>query len=203
MTKGAAIYGAGGHGRVVASILLACKTPILGFFDDQEPTDQTILGSPVLGSTKDIPRYSDRITAGYLAIGDNIERAKAFKALARESVPMPPLVHPSATVEADAELGQGTVVCMGALVATGVTTGRGCIINTGASVDHESILGDFVHLAPRAVAAGRVTIDELTFVAMGVAIAQGLKIGRLAAIGANAVVLRDVPSGSKIVGVHH
>ena len=41
------------------------------------------------------------------------------------------------------------------------------IVNTGASVDHECVIGDAVHLAPGARLAGRVTVGEAAWVGIG------------------------------------
>jgi len=202
--RGAAIYGAGGHGKVVASILRARGIPIMGFFDDAYTgPDQEVQGIPVIGKCSDILNYRDRITAAYLAVGDNLARSKALKEIHREGIKLPALIHPKAHVEPDAVINDGTVICMGALVGTEASVGRGCILNTGCCLDHESTLGDMVHLAPQVAVAGRTSVGELTFVGMGAVIAQGLTIGSRVVIGANSVVLRDVAEGSKVVGVHH
>lgn len=202
MNLGAAVYGGGGHAHVVASILRARGQAILGFFDDAYVAGQEIQGAPVLGRLKQILQYRDRISAAYLALGDNLLRSHAFKRLRREGFELPPLVHPSAWVEPGVSVGDGTVICMGAMVATQASLGRACLLNTGCCVDHESSLGDIVHLAPRSVVAGRSHVGELTFVGMGAVVAQGLSIGRRVAIGANSVVLADVPDGAKVLGVH-
>lgn len=203
MTQGAAIYGAGGHGRVVASILQARQIPLLGFFDDGATIGDTVGNTPILGQREDLLKRRDQITAVYLALGDNLTRSRVFKELRRESFELPPLIHPWALVEPSATIADGSVVCMGALLAAHVSVGRACLLNTGCCLDHESELGDLVHVAPRATVAGRVTIGELTFVGMAAVVAQDLSVGRRVAIGANAVVLKDVPDGSKVVGVHH
>lgn len=202
--RGAAVYGAGGHGKVVASILRACGIPIMGFFDDAYTgPGQEVQGVPVIGRCSDILSYRDQIAAAYLAVGDNSSRSKAFQEIHREGIELPALIHPKAHVEPDATIGDGTVICMGALVGTEAAVGRGCILNTGCCLDHESTVGDMAHLAPRVAVAGRSSIGELTFVGMGAVIAQGLKIGSRVVIGANSVVLRDITDGSKAVGVLH
>jgi len=204
MTRGAAIYGAGGHGRVVASILKARQVPVVGFFDDGCQPGATIGGVPVLGDRFDLTqKHRERITAVYLAIGDNLIRLQLLDVMRREGLPIPPLVHPRAWVEEGVWIGDGCVVAMGAMVATEASIGQACILNTGCCLEHEAVLGDAVHLAPRATVAGRTVIGEGAFVGMGAVVAQGLTIGKRVVIGANSVVLTDTPDGSKIVGVHH
>lgn len=204
MTHAAAILGAGGHARVVVSILRALEIPVLGCFDDDTRLGQSpIKETPLLGRCDDIEQHRKNITHVYLGIGDNQVRAKMYSRATGLGFSLPALVHPAARVEADASIGPGTVVCLGAIVATGASVGCGCILNTGCVLDHESSLGDFVHLAPRSVIAGRTKIGQRSFIGMGAAVAQCLTLGSAVTIGANAVVLRDVPDSAKIVGVHH
>ncbi len=204
MKKGAAVYGAGGHARVIASILRACKIPLLGFFDDAFcGKEEYIQGSTVIGRFEDMLNAKSQIEAAYLAIGDNAARQRAFFLLKENGFSTPSLIHPTTCIEDNAAVGEGTVICLGAIIATEVQIGTGCIINTGVSVDHESKISDFVHLAPKTTIAGRVVIGSLTFVGIGAAVAQNLKIGERAMIGANSVILKDVPPDKKVVGVFH
>ncbi len=202
MTSGAAIYGAGGHGKVVASILRARRTPILGFFDDAYSAGETIHDLPVWGGLKDIDQHRDRITSVYLALGDNARRSEIFTVLRQGGFELPPLIHPWALVESDTVIADGCVICMGAMVATAASLGTACIMNTGSTLDHESSLGDLVHLSPRAAVAGRTTIGSRSFLGMGAVVAQGLTIGSGVVIGANSVVLGHVPEGSRVLGVY-
>lgn len=204
MNRGAVVVGTGGHARVVASLLAANSIDVLGFFDfeNETPKPEIIDHSPLLGPLKDLEKYKSKITQLYLAVGDNSKRRKLYERY-RDSFKMPSLTHPSAVVERNVTVGEASQICMGALLASEAKIGCGCIINTGTSVDHESSVGDFVHLAPQVVVAGRTTIGEGTFVGMNASIAPNIRVGRDAVIGAGAIVLRDVPERAKVLGVYH
>jgi UDP-perosamine 4-acetyltransferase len=64
------------------------------------------------------------------------------------------------------------------------------IVNTGAIVDHDCLIGGHVHVAPGAMA----------HIGTAAAIIQGIKIGAGVIIGAGSVVIRDVPPEKKAVG---
>jgi acetyltransferase-like isoleucine patch superfamily enzyme len=75
-----------------------------------------------------------------------------------------------------------------------------CIVNTVASVDHDCVLGDFVHVAPGARLCGGVTVAAGAFIGAGAVVVPGRRIGADAIIAAGAVVLTDVPDGSVAAG---
>jgi sugar O-acyltransferase (sialic acid O-acetyltransferase NeuD family) len=203
MTRKAAIYGAGGHSRVIASILQANDMSLLGFFDDSYSGQlEMIQGAPLLGLFEAILDFKEQINAVYLALGDNYKRAEAFSFLYEHGFTMPPLVHPFSLVETDVTLGSGSIVCIGGILCTEAKIGKGCIINTGCSVDHETVVGDFVHLAPQVAVAGRTKIGDYTFVGINASIADKLTIGKNVVIGAGSVVLRDVPDNMRVVGIY-
>ncbi len=202
MTGPVAIYGAGGHARVLAAILHQLNLPILGYFDDSFIGPENIQGAPVLGRFNDIVKFQGKASSAFLAIGDNALREKAFHFLKQEGFSMPPLIHPGAIVESDVAVGEGSVVCIGAVIGTEVKIGSGAILNTGCIVDHESEVGDFVHLAPGVTVAGRTSVGHGTFVGMNASISNKIRIGRKSVIGAGSVVLRDVPDNHKVLGLH-
>lgn len=88
----------------------------------------------------------------------------------------------------------------GAIVQVEAQIGQHCIINTGASVDHECRLGDFVHLSPHTTLCGNVHVGEGTWIGAGTTVIQGVKIGRWSVIGAGSVVTKDIPDGVVAVG---
>jgi hypothetical protein len=65
------------------------------------------------------------------------------------------------------------------------------------------VLADFVHIAPQAGLAGRTKIGKRSFFCMGAMVAEKIVIGDDVVVGANSVVLKNVLTGSKILGVYH
>lgn len=202
MRKGAAIIGAGGHARVIASILRSANIAFDGFFDDTFYEDEAIQGAPVLGVFDDVNKWKNQIDDLYLAIGDNLRRRDFFRRYKAENFHFPPLIHPNGLVENDAFIDEASVVCLGAILGTECKVGIGTIINTGAAIDHESEIGDFVHLAPKVIVAGRSRIGENTFVGMNASIADKIRIGKNVVIGAGSVVLKDVKDNIRVCGVY-
>jgi acetyltransferase EpsM len=88
----------------------------------------------------------------------------------------------------------------GAILNPNVKVGKHCIVNSGAVIEHDCILDNFVHLSPNAALAGNVSIGEGAHIGIGSSIIQGVKIGKWATIGAGTVVLNDVPDYAVIVG---
>ena len=82
-----------------------------------------------------------------------------------------------------------------------VTIGRGCIINSGAIVEHDSHVGDFVHIAPHATLAGGVNVGDHTFIGMGACVIQQRTLGHHAIVAAGSVVIEDIPSYVMVAGV--
>ncbi|MCC7280587.1 MAG: acetyltransferase [Chromatiaceae bacterium] len=200
------IVGAGGHARVVAGILERLgETRLIGVLDrTAETTGERIGFSKIIGA---YDLLSALITQGvgrvYLAIGDNAARQSLTMRCWREGegLALPPLIHPTAILEPGAEIGDGTVLCAGAIIGANARVGRGCIINTGASVDHETIIGDFVHLCPGVRIAGRCKIGHGCFVGIGAVVRDYIEIGARSTVGAGAVVVSHVPDGIVAIGV--
>jgi perosamine synthetase len=110
-------------------------------------------------------------------------------------------IHRTAWISGDARLGPGAQIHAGAIIETGVTIGRQCIVNTRASVDHECHArgrsGDRSRrhaLRARPRGAGRVDLR-------GATVAPRVRIGADAIVAAGAVVIGDVPEGARVCGV--
>lgn len=157
------------------------------------------MGLPILGSERDLPDLVDRfaLLGVIIAIGDNFARAQ-MAAKVQELCPKLALVsaiHPRATIASDVEVGEGTVIMAGAVVNPFSTIGRGCIINTNASLDHDGIMKDFSSLGPGVATGGSCLLGEYSAVGIGSALLQGIQIGSNTIIGAGSVVTRSVESG--------
>ena len=79
--------------------------------------------------------------------------------------------------------------------------GRGCIINTSSSVDHGSVLGDYVHVAVGAHVCGLTQVEDNTWIGAGATVINGIHICRNCMIGAGAVVIKNIKEEGTYIGV--
>jgi sugar O-acyltransferase (sialic acid O-acetyltransferase NeuD family) len=197
------LFGAGGHGRVVADILAAlAEVEVIGFLDDDPGRHGQVVGAlPVLGGTGRLAALrTSGVTGGIVTIGANRVRAQRARQLAEAGLDLIRAIHPSAVVAPGAIVGAGTVVMAGAVINTGTRVGRNVIINTGATVDHDCVVGDAVHISPGANVAGNVDVADETHLGIGCCVIPGIRIGAGSTIGAGAVVVRDVPANETWAG---
>lgn len=189
------LYGASGHGKVVAEILEKNKKSIQAVFDDN-PACTSLLDYPVPGAfaRDSFPQDAQLI----ITIGNNSVRKKIAQQLS--DVPFATAIHPAASISARSTIGAGTVIMAGVSVNSSVVMGQHVILNTNCSIDHDCELGDFVHISPNAALAGNVKIGEGTHVGIGACVIQGMNIGSWAIIGAGTVVITDVPDHAVVVG---
>lgn len=199
------VYGASGHGKVVADILLTQRISVAGFIDDAAPTNSAdILGLKVLGDGnwffQEAERRNRRAVAA-LGIGDNAARRRIAERCVEAGVELLTAVHSSAVVALSAHLSPGVVVMAAAVVNPDAHIGTGAIINTAAIVDHDCRVGDFAHVAPNATMGGGARLGGLSWLGMGANIIHGVTVGSGTIIGAGAVVVRDIPDQVVAMGI--
>lgn len=198
------VYGAGGHGKVVAEILIAARAgEVMGFLDDAEARyGEKVLGLPVLGGLAWIEaRAREDELAVVPAIGDNTLRRRIQEALEQRSIRVHSAIHPTASVSPTATLGPGTVVMAQAAINAEARIGRGVIVNTGAVVEHDVVIGDFVHISPRCALGGGARVGASAHIGIGASILPRITIGERSVIGGGAAVVRDIPGGVVAHGV--
>ncbi len=199
MNKRLVIIGAGGHGKVCADIADKMqKYNEIIFLDDGDV--KTCLGYPVMGKVCHAENY---VTDSdfFVAIGSADARRKVLKAITQFGGSVATLVHPSAVIGKEVEVGKGTVIMAGAVINPSVKIGEGVIINTCASVDHDSVINDYSHVSVGVRLAGTVTIGESSFLGTGAVVKNNINICAECIIGAGAVVVKDITEKGTYVGV--
>ena len=189
------ILGAGGHSRVVIEIALNSGINISGIYDDND----NFYGKDYNGIKVSGPLNSIESGNAIIAIGSNKVRKKINDKTSQ--LKWKTLIHPSAIIANNVEIGEGTVVMAGAIIQPGAKIGRHCIINTGACIDHDCVIDDYVHIAPRVVLAGGVRVGEGTLIGVGASIVPYVTVGKWATIGAGSAVISDIPDYSTAVGI--
>ena len=197
------VIGAGGHAKVVIEALMRMNEEIIGATDaDPAKLGSECQGVPVLGGDEVADGHGPGGVMLANGIGGSVEGRRAVYRRFKESgYEFLTIIHPSATVAADAELGEGAQVMAGAVIQPAARIGHNAIINTGATVDHDCAIAEHAHIAPGATLCGAVTVADGAFVGAGATVIQGVSIGADATIGAGAVVIDDVAPGAAVNGV--
>ena len=196
-----AIFGASGHGKVVADIAESCGWDEIVFFDDAWPSITANGCWVVEGTGQSLADNLKKFSGVFVAIGNNRIRADKISWLRELSAPLVSLVHPSAVMSKYAELGAGSVVMPCVVVNASARVGMGAILNTGSSIDHDCDTGDCVHICPGARLAGGVTVGNYSWIGVGACVKQLIRIGESVTVGAGAAVVSNLPDGVAAVGV--
>lgn len=169
------IIGSGGHGRMLAALL--GETPWM-FVDEQTAAE---CNDAVMIGVGNLTRLGD---PGLM------KRRLLFE---RFNIRVVGYRHPSAVI-----IGQVTTTAQVmplAVVNAYATVGENCIVNSGAVIEHDCVVGAHAHIAPGAVLCGRVGVGDGTHIGAGSVVKQGVIIGARCMIAMGSVVVKDIPDG--------
>ncbi len=199
------ILGAGGHAKVLLEVFRVLGRSVAGVTTlEAEEKGDLFYGVPVLGTDEVLDDFTPEqieLANGVGFIGEPGHRLRAFERGKRAGFSFVTLMHPSAVVASDVELGEGAQIMAGAVIQPGTRVGIDSIVNTRAALDHDCCIGAHVHVAPGATLCGGVAVGDLTLVGAGATLIQGIRVGQNCVVGAGALVLRDVPDGIFVAGV--
>lgn len=203
MDKKILIYGAGGHSKVIISLLQLLNWEIVGVIDDDEASiGHKDSGVEILGNSSILPELRaqgiSNIVNSIGGIGNYAIRWNLFEKLRKLEFSFPTLIHPTAFVEDTAKIADGVQVLAKSYIGAESTIGFGSLINSGTIISHEVQIGRCVNLSPGAMLAGQVRVEDFAQIGMGATINIGLRIGSEACIGNSAVVKADVPAGGVV-----
>ena len=186
------LQGGGQHAKVVLDCLLSQGIDVLALFDPKYTGE--LFGVKQMGVYD--PLFEPSAKA-IVAIGDNALRKSV---VAKTSHVFGKAIHSSCIISDHTTIGIGVMILHGAIVQAHTTIGDHVILNTSVSVDHDCIVEEFAHIAPRSVLCGRVHVHKGAMVGAGSVILPGIHIGEWATVGAGAVVTNDVPAYATVVG---
>lgn len=198
-----AIFGASGHGKVVADTAEQSGAwNKISFFDDRWPNYKSNGKWDVIGDYSILLDCIYDFQGVIIAIGDNqIREKKQLSIIGNHKDILVSVIHPTAYVSPNSRLGVGVVVFANAVINTDTSIGDGCIVNTGATVDHDCRIFNFVHISPGANVAGGVKIKERSWVGIGASIIQEINIDSDVVIGAGSTVINNIGKSTKVAGV--
>ncbi len=205
--KDIAIYGAGGFGREVLTLIQDINKAVLtyrivGFFDDGHQKGEVINGYPVLGKSEDLNNWSTPICVA-VSIGLPKIKKIVLDKIHNKNVSFPTLIHPSVIIGDPkyVEIGKGCIICAGVIITTNITIKDYVILNLQCTVGHDVVIKNYSAFMPACNISGEVCIDEGVYCGTGVKIINQTSIGEYSIIGAGAVVTKPIPGHCTAVGV--
>jgi len=200
------IVGIGGIGRALKVFVedmnqIDTRWRLLGFVDDAvEARGKTISDLPVLGPVAWLDKRNDMDVL--LGLGAPRTRKAVVSAIWKNSgLTFPALVHPKAYMPNSVPMGMGVIVFPGACIDPDTQLDNFVLVNKNVTLGHDTVLGDYVSIAPGASIGGAVRMEEGVNIGIGACCKQGLNLGAWSTVGAGAAVITDIKPGATVVGV--
>lgn len=184
------IVPAGGFSTEVRALAQALDYSEFLFYDDD--------AKGVVRATSDLPQKG--IAA--IAAGDSNTRRLLVQRLST-SLSFPNLIHPSVILmdPRSLSLGRGCLITAGSILTTNIQIGDFVNINLQCSIGHDAIIEDFASLMPGVRISGGVHLKPGVYLGTNAVILPNVVVGENARIGAGAVVTKDVPANTTVVGI--
>jgi sugar O-acyltransferase (sialic acid O-acetyltransferase NeuD family) len=201
------LVGAGGLAREVVHAVGMVNQhgrqwKLLGYLDDSPAlSGRTVAGLPVLGPVSMLPEHpSAQVLVCVASPDEPLRRQRLVHRLALPDERYASLVHPTAVLAPDTQLGVGSVVLAQVVATAGVSIGRHVVVMPATVLTHDDVVDDFVTVAAGVRVAGGVRIATGAYLGAGALIKESLTIGSGALVGMGAVVTRDIASDAVAVG---
>lgn len=172
---------------------------ILGFIVPSIESDHTVNDLPVLTDDWLFHQKGLSVACG---LGEAKLRKKVITKLKSRnpSLKYPILISRRAHISKRVELGEGCIICAGAIVTCNIKIGAFVTVNLGSVITHDIQIGAFTQINPSVNVSGGVIIGQEVQMGTGVKIIPKIRIGDGAVLGAGAVVIKDIPAGCTAVG---
>ncbi len=201
-------WGATGHCKVLYECIQHAGHELIALFDNNPTVPSPFPGIPIYYKPNGFENWWQETGSRIqelrcvVAIGGSRgqDRLDIQRFLEDRGIRPLSTVHPAAFLAANVRLGKGSQILAQSAVCVDCRLGEACIVNTGATVDHDNVLEDGVHIAPGAHLAGEVHIGENTMIGTGAVVLPRIRVGKNAIIGAGTVVTKDVPDHSVVFG---
>ena len=203
MTKPILIYGAGGLGREVLSVIRSLpEWSVQGFIDDAMQAGTLVDGFEVKGSIKYLNAIPHEVYV-CIAIGNPHEKLLTRRNINNARVKFPVIIHPKALLQNTdtISIAEGSFIGAGVILTTGITIGKHVLLNLNVTIGHDCVIGDFSSIMPGVNISGNVSVGKGVFIGAGANIRNKIIVADLSVVGMGSVVVHHVPDRAVVAGV--
>jgi|DEB19_MinimDraft_3_1074340.scaffolds.fasta_scaffold19568_2 UDP-perosamine 4-acetyltransferase len=197
------LLGCGGHGRVVLDSLLSANVQNIRVIDPLLRVGTSCFGVPVVpeGELLDFPAKASVLLVNGLGVSNSlVRRSEIVTRYQTLGYQFRGVIHPNVHLGRETEVHATAQVLAGSILQNRVRLGEHTVVNTGARIDHDCVVGAGSFVGPGAILSGGVVIEDQVLIGAGAVVLPGVIIARGARVGAGAVVMKDVDADSTVVG---
>jgi sugar O-acyltransferase (sialic acid O-acetyltransferase NeuD family) len=199
MTQRLVVLGGPGDGLSVAEAIRHVATAsgsvsLAGFLNDVLPRGTILQGVPVLGKLDDWRELDEdlRFVPALQRVKDMPGRVRRVEGLGIPDDRWGVVIHPSAVISSDAEIGVGSFILSCATIQPAARVGRFAGVRSGSMLGHHCTIGDHASVGPNATMCGRSILHEAAHLGPGAVLMDAKVMGRYSVAGIGAAVTKDV-----------
>jgi sugar O-acyltransferase (sialic acid O-acetyltransferase NeuD family) len=193
----------GGFGAIQTLDVLHANDSIvpIGYVSDTKDDLVDQLGLPLLGDTslenlKALAEENKGVKF-FLTVGFSPSlRCKILQDFKKLNIELESLIHPTAIIGANVEIGAGTLIFAHVHVGTGSVIGEACFISSNSSIEHHNRIGEGFCTGPNLNTSGGVTIGREVKFGMNIGIEPGISVGDNCIVASGSVLTSDLANGS-------
>ncbi|MEM5563980.1 NeuD/PglB/VioB family sugar acetyltransferase [Psychroserpens sp. AS72] len=189
------VIGGGSYAKIVISILKKIESfEIVGYTDVKD--QGKVLGVSYLGGDEVLRTLFEdsKVKSAVIGIGQlqnaNIKK-RVISELKTIGYQFPAIISPTAIVNEEVELGEGTIVRDNAVISASTKIGKFTIIGTSVSVSYDTLIGDFTNISLGSNIGIEISIGNEVLIGMGSTVMNYKKIVDNCFIGAGSMVIKD------------
>lgn len=198
------IVGAGGFGRSLYCIAIGCvgygtDFILKGFIDDDINQLDNYTGYPPILDFIDHYEIEDN-DVFVCSIGDMQTKRVICEKLKAKGAKFIPLIHKTAIIRTNLQIGDGCVVCEYAAIGADCQIGEHSLIQPYAAVAHDCKVGSYVRIDTRATLVGGVIVEDDVTIHTAAVLSHNVVVGKGAKVAACSFVIKKVKPNTVVMG---
>lgn len=198
------IIGAGGMGRDIYDFSTQCvgygkDFIVAGFLDDDLDSLRPFSGYPAVINKIDEydPTENDVFVC---SMGDVSQKKSSVERVLRKGGKFISLIHPTAQIGMNSQIGDGCVILKDAFVGTECSISDFVLIQIGAVIGHDVRIGKYSRVDCHAVCVGGTELKDGVTIHTGAIINHNVVVESQAKVGAGSFVIRRVKANTSVLG---
>ncbi len=203
------VLGGKGMGTIACTIVDRIgDAEVIGFLNDFIEIG-TELGNKkkfkVIGTSEDIARFAENPDVYFILAFGGLQREKEMYekmsnlGIAKERYYE--AIDPTAVIPWEySDVGYGAIIAPLAQISPDVVISNNCILLGNSFVGHDTFVDEYAHIATNATVGSWCHIGKGVHIGSNATIKERITIGDYSLVGAGAVVVKDVPENSIVVG---